>query len=48
MTGITLAPLATDDREQFIRDNQEAFNYAKSPASCIEAGLYLFIHHQFL
>ncbi len=27
MTNITLAPLTLDDREQFIRDNQEAFNY---------------------
>ena len=27
MTNITLVPLAPDDREQFIRDNQEAFNY---------------------
>ncbi len=27
MTGITLAPLSADDRERFIRDNQEAFNY---------------------
>ena len=27
MTEITLRPLTPDDREQFIRDNQEAFNY---------------------
>jgi GNAT superfamily N-acetyltransferase len=27
MTEVTLVPLAPDDREQFIRDNQEAFNY---------------------
>ena len=27
MTDIKLAPLTSDDREQFIRDNQEAFNY---------------------
>ena len=27
MIDITLAPLTPDDREQFIRDNQEAFNY---------------------
>ena len=27
MTGITLAPLEVDDREQFVLDNQEAFNY---------------------
>ena len=27
MTNITLVPLAPDDREQFICDNQEAFNY---------------------
>ena len=27
MTEITLVPLTTDDRNQFIRDNQEAFNY---------------------
>ena len=27
MQNITLAPLAADDREQFISDNQEAFNY---------------------
>ncbi len=27
MTGITLAPLEADDREQFVLDNQEAFNY---------------------
>ena len=27
MANITLVPLAPDDREQFIRDNQEAFNY---------------------
>ncbi len=26
-TEIILAPLEADDREQFIRDNQEAFNY---------------------
>ncbi len=27
MPEITLAPLSQDDREQFILDNQEAFNY---------------------
>ena len=27
MTKVTLVPLAAEDREQFIRDNQEAFNY---------------------
>lgn len=27
MTDVTLAPLTPNDREQFIRDNQEAFNY---------------------
>lgn len=27
MSDIKLVPLATDDREQFIKDNQEAFNY---------------------
>ncbi len=27
MTGIKLVPLSPDDREQFITDNQEAFNY---------------------
>ena len=27
MTEITLVPLAPDDRNQFILDNQEAFNY---------------------
>ena len=27
MTGIRLVPLDQDDREQFILDNQEAFNY---------------------
>ena len=27
MTNITLCPLKPDDREQFIRDNQEAFKY---------------------
>ena len=27
MTDITLTPLTTEDRDQFIRDNQEAFNY---------------------
>ena len=27
MANITLVPLAPDDREQFIRDSQEAFNY---------------------
>lgn len=27
MSEITLAPLAADDRESFIKDNQEAFNY---------------------
>lgn len=27
MAGIVLIPLTPDDREQFIRDNQEAFNY---------------------
>ena len=27
MTSIELKPLATDDREQFVRDNQEAFKY---------------------
>ncbi len=27
MSDITLIPLTSDDREQFIRDNQEAFNY---------------------
>lgn len=27
MADITLAPLTPDDREQFIRDNQESFNY---------------------
>ena len=25
--AIVLVPLAPDDREQFIKDNQEAFNY---------------------
>lgn len=27
MTGIKLNPLSPEDREQFIKDNQEAFNY---------------------
>ena len=27
MTEVQLVPLETSDREQFIRDNQEAFNY---------------------
>ena len=27
MTDIKLVPLTPDDREQFITDNQEAFNY---------------------
>lgn len=27
MTGIRLVPLERNDREQFILDNQEAFNY---------------------
>ena len=27
MTKVTLVPLAPDDWEQFIKDNQEAFNY---------------------
>ena len=27
MTDITLVPLSSEDREQFILDNQEAFNY---------------------
>ena len=27
MTEVTLVPLAPDDREQFIKDNQGAFNY---------------------
>ena len=27
MTGIRLVPLERDDREQFIKDNQDAFNY---------------------
>ena len=27
MTDVKLVPLAPDDREQFIKDNQEAFNY---------------------
>ena len=27
LRGIILAPLSADDREQFILDNQEAFNY---------------------
>lgn len=27
MAGIKLIPLSPDDREQFIKDNQEAFNY---------------------
>ena len=27
MAGIRLVPLEQDDREQFILDNQEAFNY---------------------
>ena len=27
MTAVTLVPLTSEDREQFIRDNQEAFNY---------------------
>ena len=27
MTTVTLLPLTSDDREQFILDNQEAFNY---------------------
>ena len=27
MVGIELKPLEADDREQFIKDNQEAFKY---------------------
>ena len=27
MTEVTLVPLAPDDHEQFIKDNQGAFNY---------------------
>ena len=27
MPSVTLSPLAPSDREQFIKDNQEAFNY---------------------
>ena len=27
MTEVILVPLAPDDREQFIKDNQGAFNY---------------------
>ena len=27
MAKVTLNPLTPDDREQFIQDNQEAFNY---------------------
>ena len=27
MINVTLCPLASEDREQFIRDNQDAFNY---------------------
>ena len=27
MINVTLCPLKPDDREQFIRDNQDAFNY---------------------
>ena len=27
MINVTLCPLKSDDLEQFIRDNQEAFNY---------------------
>ena len=27
MISVTLCPLKSDDREQFIHDNQEAFNY---------------------
>ena len=27
MTDVTLVPLTPYDREQFIKDNQEAFNY---------------------
>ena len=27
MTILSLVPLTADDREQFIKDNQEAFNY---------------------
>ena len=27
MISVTLCPLKSDDREQFIRDNQKAFNY---------------------
>lgn len=27
MTAVTLVPLTSEEREQFIRDNQEAFNY---------------------
>jgi hypothetical protein len=27
MAKVTLVPLTSDDREQFIKDNQEAFNY---------------------
>ena len=27
MISVTLCSLKSDDREQFIRDNQEAFNY---------------------
>lgn len=27
MADITFIPLAPEEREQFVRDNQEAFNY---------------------
>ena len=35
MSDVTLEPLLSDDREQFILDNQEAFNYG----AMVEFGL---------
>ena len=34
-TDVRLVPLSAEDREQFIRDNQEAFNYG----ALVEFGL---------
>ena len=36
-SDIKLVPLTSDDKEQFILDNQEAFNYGALNCFCVSA-----------
>ena len=43
MNNITLIPLKNEDREQFIHDNQEAFNYGAHPMTIIALVMMLVV-----